>query len=133
MIFHPIEREPGNPYSVARWQSAGGRWRIHLDGVLFGVRCHLLHDSSSEDGRGGGAWRWYDVIYCCGADKLSQLVTPRLLMQILGPIDEDAPLDQVKKLFPEQRIKPLYNDPECWAALCTAAGIQHIPLPVPQA
>lgn len=107
------------PTTLAQWASAGGGWWIHLNAMLYGVRCYA--------GRAGDAGG-YEVSYCCGANRHAILLVPAVVMKILESVPEAAAGPDVAALFPPQTIRPMHIDPVCWAELCRRAGVDVIDL-----
>lgn len=112
--------DPLNPVTWVRWCSAGGQWWLQIDPMLFGLRLHLLRPVQRGDRQ---EIHGYELSYCLGTNQMATLVVPRVVMLILQQFDESVGLDVIHRTFPEQRTKPMHNDPDCWRALCALAGI----------
>lgn len=120
-----------NPGPTAlRWQSSGGLWRVQVDPVIFGWRVHVarrypLHsiDATPIPGMRPMDWPSYEVVYCCGDNRMATTLVPKMVMRALEAFNEDAQLDRVRGAFPVQSKKPIENDRRCWLALAAAAGL----------
>jgi hypothetical protein len=115
----PTLNPPDTELCLVRWTSQpAGLWRLELNRVIFGIRCTLSHKS---DEMPDGTWAFYHVTYCCGLNRLAMILLPGVVRKILEPLDERVMPGDVK--LPEQRVKPMHNDPDCWLALCELAGV----------
>ena len=101
------------------WRSAGGRWIMHWNQMIFGnVRlCVGLQDDNG-----------YDVVYCCGDDPEELLAVTHLDLRILLRFDEDVSPGTLHRLMPPQSRKPMHNDPTC-SRLLTELALDTSPLP----
>jgi hypothetical protein len=102
--------------TLKRLESENGRWWIDFVRMLFGIRVNIQLAHSLG----------YCVVYCCGTQKLALMLLPAVMQKILEPVDESATEGDLGRLFPEQCVKPLYNDPACWKALCELAGVESL-------
>jgi hypothetical protein len=99
--------EPDENFSLLRLVSEGGKWELGLRPMLFGVRVSL-----------GRVWAVGLVVdYCAGAKVADQFGVLAVVLDILEHFPEEASERDALGFFPEQRIRPMYNDPECWAKL----------------
>lgn len=116
--------------TALRWESEGGLWRVQLDPMLFGWRCHVLRrvrrdsiDATPIPGMEPLEWPSHEVVYCCGPNRMATLIVPRLVVRILESFHEHTPLDRVRAAFPTQTVKPIDQDRRCLLALAAAAGV----------
>jgi hypothetical protein len=103
---------PNENFALARFVSKEGRWELGLRPMLFGVRASL--------GAVGAFGPCVD--YCAGAKFEDQVTLLSALLTILENLPEEMTEKEMRNFFPEQRVRPMYNDPECWAKLSTLAG-----------
>ena len=91
-----------NIYPV-RWISTNGIWELGTWPVLFGVRIRM--------GKVGAFGPVLD--YCAGADTDFQRELLLSIMMALIPVDENISEDELYKLFPKWKVRPINADP-CW-------------------
>src|SRR3954465_6711304 len=117
-----LERD-GDPHVLARWDSVPtGRYRVVIVPMIFGLRCNLMHDYGRPHGD-PHTWLYYEAAYCMGDHRLSFLLVPAVVIKALAGVEEHAVPRRVGDLLPQQRRKPMYNDPDCWRKLCELAGL----------
>ena len=127
-IKFPEGLNPEKTDVLVRYVSTGGLWHIDVCRVFNGFRLKVGPAPQRSD-------HWmdhsYEVVYCMGRANLTLFTLPRMVIKILEPVEEiqstsshrTMNLQKVRELFPSQRIKPMHNDPVCWAALCRLAGV----------
>ena len=103
--------DPDENFSLARFLSDGGRWEIGLRPMLFGVRVSL--------GLVGGIGPAVD--YCAGAKLDDQLNILSVVLAVLKKLPEEVNEREIRNSFPQQKIKPMFNDPACWEKLLALA------------
>lgn len=60
--------------------------------------------------------------YCCGADLAWQLLVLHAVRAITEDYPEDIAVIELERIFPFQYVKPMWNDPKCWAKLLDLAS-----------
>jgi hypothetical protein len=98
---------PNENFPHLRFVSEEGKWEGGLIPMLFGVRVRL-----ARIGAFGPA-----IDYCAGADEGDMLTLLAVVLNILKELPEKTTEREMKNYLPEQRIRPMFNDPECWAKL----------------
>jgi len=104
--------DPDENFRFARFLSAGGKWEVGLRPMLFGVRASL-----GQVGAFGPC-----VDYCAGDKFADQVNVLSALLTILEALPEELSEREMADYFPYQEVKPMRNDPECWAKLLSLAG-----------
>lgn len=98
----PDENFPG-----LHFVSEGGEWEAGLYSMIFGVRVRL-----ARVGAFGPA-----IDYCAGSNSGDQLMLLAVVITILEELPEKTTEREMQDYLPRQRIRPIYNDPECWKKL----------------
>jgi hypothetical protein len=111
------------PSTLRQWQSVpAGRWWIHLNRMLYGIR--LFVGRAGPRGEADG----YEWDVCLGLNRFAVLAVPLVVIRALRDLPEDAPASDVRGLLPAQRVKPIDRDRDCWVALCRLAGVEVEPV-----
>ena len=75
--------------------------------MMFGVRVAF-------NPAGAG---WITIDYCAGPERVWQELLLSMVRSILETVPETVTESELHDLFPVQRVKPMFNDPECLRAL----------------
>jgi len=106
------EVEVNENYPIRRFQSEGGLWEWGIRPMLFGFRVTIGQCESPVLGVAT-----IEADYCCGPELTSAMLWLGFISAILHQLPEEITAPELNRLFPKQRIKPLYEDPDCRAAL----------------
>src|SRR5260221_258447 len=112
-------------YRIRRYESEGGFWKWGMRPMLFGYRVTIGQCESPVLGVAT-----IEADYCCGPELASAMFWTGFISAILHELPEEITAPELNRLFPRQKIKPLYNDPDCRAALEElAARVNRRPTP----
>ena len=109
MIFTkvPVDANPPS-WNIALVESENHIWQVRLDRVLYGCRVHV--------GRKGAMSFVTD--YCAGAEPLWHGALFATIVSIMSKFPESVTDNELDKIFPDWKIRPMFNDRECWHKLC---------------
>jgi hypothetical protein len=119
MQFHQVEREPGD-YNLELWESETNIWQVRLDKVMYGCRVHVTQ-------RG---LLYFQTDYCAGSDPIWHNVLLGIIRVIMSKYQEEISFSELEKIWPRWRIRPMFNDLQCWHNLCEMAGTPELEKPM---
>ena len=94
-------------YPMLRMLSENEAWECGVRAVLFGYRVSANPVGSST----------YTIDYCCADEQLWVELILSIVVIAFGLLPETLTSAEAQQLFPQQNIKPIKNDPDCFGQL----------------
>ena len=94
-------------YPMLRMLSENAAWECGVRAMLFGYRV-------SANPVGNGA---YTIDYCCADEQLWVELILSIVVIAFETLPETLTSEEVQQLFPQQNIKPIKNDADCFSQL----------------